>query len=89
MLTRNVGMLIVFIVGSSIDYHYTPCVFVFLPIVSGIIYLTLPNTPQFHLQRNQLKVKETALNIFRVMINNMADNIIFMSYMLEESRKSS
>lgn len=56
MLSRNVGMLICFIIGSTLDYHYTPCVFVLIPIVSSIIFVTLPNTPQYYLQRNQLKV---------------------------------
>lgn len=59
MLSRNIGMLCCFIVGSSVDYQDIPYAFVLIPIVAGIIFFTLPNTPQFYLQRNQHQVKKT------------------------------
>lgn len=55
-LSRNMGVLISYILGAVIQYKTVPCVFVLAPIIFGICFSILPNTPQYHLQKGQLKV---------------------------------
>lgn len=56
-LTRNSGVLIGFLVGAVVDYRTLPCIFAVVPLVFGILFFFLPNTPQFYLQKGQNKVR--------------------------------
>lgn len=53
---RNVGVLIIFFVAPNVNYHQIPCIFVIIPILFLVCFSLFPNTPQFHLQREQLQV---------------------------------
>lgn len=55
-LARNIGILISYIVGAYVDYKYVPCIFIALPIIFGVLFVALPNTPLFYLQKNQIQV---------------------------------
>lgn len=56
LFLRNIGILIAYILGATVDYKNIPFVCVVVPIVFGIIFLTLPNTPQYLLQKGQTLV---------------------------------
>lgn len=55
-LSRNTGVLIMFIVGAVVDYHSVPCIFILFPVVYLILFSLLPNTPQFYLLKGDLQV---------------------------------
>ena len=57
--TRNIGILIAFIVGASVDYKYVPCIYIIFPIIFGIAFILFPNSPQYHLKRAQFQVSLT------------------------------
>lgn len=62
-LSRNIGILIGFIVGAKLDYEYVPCVFVIIPVIFGSIFVFIPNTPQFLLRKGQTEVMISRLII--------------------------
>lgn len=62
MFFRNFGTLIAYVVGASVDYRIIPCIYVVVPIVFGITFALLPNTPRFHLQRGQIQVSQNYIN---------------------------
>lgn len=55
-LSRNFGVLISYTVGAVLPYHMQPCIFIFVPIIFGIWFFFLPNTPQYHLKKGQIEV---------------------------------
>lgn len=55
-LSKNVGVLSSYTLGAVLPYHTQPCIFIFVPIIFGIWFFFLPNTPQFHLKRGQIEV---------------------------------
>lgn len=67
-LARNAGILIAYIVGTLLEYDIIPCIFVVIPIIFGICFSFLPNTPQFHLQKGNEQVSK--LPIQSVFLNN-------------------
>lgn len=62
--TRNLGVLIAFIVAAIVEYETLPCIFASVPIIFGISFFFLPNTPQFYLQRRQENVRHTSFIVF-------------------------
>lgn len=54
-----------YVIGALLDYRTIPCIFVFVPIVFAICFTFLPNTPQFHLQKGNLKKAESALKFYK------------------------
>lgn len=56
-LARNVGVLIAYVVGATVDYEFIPAIFMYIPIVYMICMYFLPNTPQYHFQCENLKVR--------------------------------
>lgn len=55
-MSRYVGNLLAYIIGSYVTYIYVPVIFVFIPTIFAIIFMFLPNTPQYYLRKNQIKV---------------------------------
>lgn len=55
-LSRNIGILISYIIGAVVDYKYIPCIFIFIPILYVVCFIFLPNTPQFYLHKQQTQV---------------------------------
>lgn len=55
-MSRNIGILSGYIFGAIVQYKTIPCIFAFVPIIFGVWFYFLPNTPQFYLQKSQLKV---------------------------------
>lgn len=55
---RNFGVLMIFSVGAAVDYQYIPIIFVSLPILYLVCFMSLPNTPQFYLEKEQVQVKQ-------------------------------
>lgn len=53
---RNVGILIAYILGATVEYKFIPCICVVIPIGFAICFFMLPNTPQYHLRKGQLQV---------------------------------
>lgn len=72
MAFRNIGLLISFILGATIDYYTIPLIFIIFPIVFLIIFLTMPNTPQYHIQRGDTQVNYLSLNrLFNIQISDI------------------
>lgn len=55
-LARNIGVLFAYIVGAYVDYKYVPCICIFLPFLFAIFFMSLPNTPQYHIKNGQIQV---------------------------------
>ncbi|XP_037040406.1 facilitated trehalose transporter Tret1-2 homolog [Bradysia coprophila] len=62
---RNVGILIAYIIGATVDYKFIPWICVTIPIVFVIIFVTLSNTPQYYLRRGNLQKAEDALKHYK------------------------
>ncbi|XP_055302943.1 facilitated trehalose transporter Tret1-like, partial [Sitodiplosis mosellana] len=58
LVMRNIGILIAYILGATINYFQMPIVCVSVPIIFMILFLMLPNTPQYFLQRGQTKASD-------------------------------
>lgn len=59
MVLRNIGILVSYIMGATIDYYAIPCISIVFPVIFLVIFLMFPNTPQYHLQRNQTQVSHS------------------------------
>lgn len=57
LFVRNIGILLAYILGATIDYKYIPSMCVVIPIIFAIAFAILPNTPQFYLQREKTQVR--------------------------------
>lgn len=55
--SRNLGVLCGFIVAAMVEYETVPCIFASVPIIFGISFFFIPNTPQFYLQKGQENVR--------------------------------
>lgn len=55
-LARNIGVLLAYTIGATIQYHIIPIIFIVIPIVYMILLSVLPNTPQYHIQNKNLQV---------------------------------
>lgn len=56
MLSRNIGVLLIFSFGAYADYFTVPCIFIFFPIIFLICFSLLPNTPQFYFRNGRIEV---------------------------------
>lgn len=57
-LARNVGVLIAYIVGATVEYDIIPAILIYIPIFYMVFLFFLPNTPQYHLQTENIKVND-------------------------------
>lgn len=82
LVFRNMGILIAYILGSTVEYKYIPCICVAVPIVFVIIISILWNTPQYYLHkgkphvRSQPPPKKIYSNCIQLSISSM-DSPIF------------
>lgn len=53
MFARNVGILIAYILASTVDYKYIPCICILTPIIFAISFTILPNTPHYYLHKEK------------------------------------
>lgn len=56
-LSRNIGILFSYVIGSFIQYKYLPCICVLIQVIYAAIFIFLPNTPKFHLERHEIQVR--------------------------------
>lgn len=56
-ISRNVGVLMAYVLMELLPYRIRPCVFVFVPVIFGSIFIFFPNTPQYHLKRGNFMVR--------------------------------
>lgn len=78
-LARNIGVLIGYTVGATVRYEYRPYIFIVFPVIYLISVYTLPNTPQYYLQRENVEVFRTSI---------LTSILSKYSYEIAESRKS-
>lgn len=57
-MSRYMGSLLAYIIGSYVDYIYVPIIFVFIPTMFAIIFIFFPNTTQYYLRKNQRSVSD-------------------------------
>lgn len=56
LFLRNIGTLIAYILGATVEYEQIPYICVLIPIAFTIVFATLPNTPQYYVRKGQMKV---------------------------------
>lgn len=59
LVSRSVGTLVAYVVGASVQYQYVPCISGVIPIVFLVVFMMVPNTPQYYLRRGQNDVTKT------------------------------
>lgn len=57
MYTRNIGILIAYLLGSYYNYITSSIFFIGITVVFLAIFLFVPSTPQYLLQKNNLEVR--------------------------------
>lgn len=67
LFMRNIGILIAYILGATLDFKQIPFICICFPIIFGFTFIWLPNTPLFNLQNGRLEVRS---NIFSSIYNN-------------------
>lgn len=63
-LFRNMGVLMGFAVGGTVKYQNIPAILIFIPILYMVFLFFQPNTPQYHLQTENIKVKKLFFVLF-------------------------
>lgn len=58
LILRNIGTLLGFVLGATLTYNAIPLICVCIPIVFGIVFIMIPNTPRFYLQRGHIHVSD-------------------------------
>lgn len=79
-LSRNAGILLGYIVGAVLQYRLVPCVFVTFPIVFAIWFAFLPNTPQFYLQKGEMRNAEDSLRYYKGCRKENIDEAVALHY---------
>lgn len=64
-LSVNLGILIAYILGATVNYHYIPYICVPVPIIFVIIFTTLPNTPRYHIRKGDIQSAKDALKFYK------------------------
>lgn len=53
---RNVGTLMGYILGTTVKYEYVPLINLIIPIIFGVLFFLLPNTPRYYLHKGKIQV---------------------------------
>lgn len=53
---RNLGILCGYILGAFVDYNHIPWINIVVPVIFVIVFMILPNTPQYYLQNGNIQV---------------------------------
>lgn len=56
LLSRSVGYLAAFIVGAIVDYSIFPLIFIGIPVITFILIIFLPNSPQYLIRNGDIEV---------------------------------
>lgn len=56
-LARNIGVLLSYTIGATVQYEFIPAIFIFIPILYMILLFLLPNTSQYYIKKDNLQVK--------------------------------
>jgi PHD/YefM family antitoxin component YafN of YafNO toxin-antitoxin module len=65
ILSTNLGMLLIYIAGSTFDYFTTPKVMLLLPLAFSMLFTYFPETPVYLLRYNKPEAAVTSLKFFR------------------------
>ncbi|XP_055295383.1 solute carrier family 2, facilitated glucose transporter member 8-like [Sitodiplosis mosellana] len=65
LFMRTVGVLFIFIAGAMVEYEYLPCICVLFPILFSLVFVMMPITPQYFLQKEQIQKAENALKYYK------------------------
>lgn len=74
--TRNVGLLIAYILGGHLSYQNAILVSMIFPICFVCAFIKLPNTPRFYLQKGQIHVSYEPI-LALINFNHSNSTIIF------------
>lgn len=61
----NSGILLGMVAGTWIEYHMIPLVMVFLPMAFLLLFVLVPQTPQWLLRSNRIAEAEQSLRFYR------------------------
>lgn len=61
MIFRNIGTLIGYVLGATIEYKLVPCICIIIPIAFIVIFMMIPNTPRYYLHKGQIQVSYWSL----------------------------
>lgn len=59
-LSLNVGLFAVYTLGAIVDYKSIPCIFVLVPVLYVIAFISLPDTPMHYLRNDRLSVSSSS-----------------------------
>lgn len=57
LLSRSIGYLAAFIAGAIVDYTIFPYIFIGIPIITFILTLFLPSSPQYLIRKGDIEVR--------------------------------
>ncbi|XP_062551189.1 LOW QUALITY PROTEIN: facilitated trehalose transporter Tret1-like [Armigeres subalbatus] len=64
-LSRNLGILVMYIIGDILSYRTVPTVMMVVPLLFGILMYSIPETPQSLLKKRKIIEAEKSLQFFR------------------------
>lgn len=56
LLSRSFGYLAAFIVGAIVEYSIFPYIFIGVPVITFILVIFLPNSPQYLIRNGDYEV---------------------------------
>lgn len=77
-LSRNIGVLMAYVVGALVQYKLVPCIFVAIPIIFGIWFFFLPNTPQYHLKKGDINVRNFHMKMIYISFLKLSFEILIL-----------
>lgn len=61
----SIGVLLSYIIGATVPYSIVPTIFILLPVLYWVLLYLLPNTPQYHIQKQNLQEAEKSLIFYK------------------------
>lgn len=62
---RNIGTLCGYILGASVSYQHYAAISALIPITFAIVFVMMPNTPRYYLERGHVEKAEDALKYYK------------------------
>lgn len=56
LLARNIGTLLGYVLGGTVDYNHIPFVSALVPIIFIILFAMLPNSPRYYIRKRKIEV---------------------------------
>lgn len=53
---RNIGTLCGYILGANVSYQHNAGICAIVPITFAIVFVMMPNTPRYYLERGNIEV---------------------------------